>query len=92
MTINFKGIYDLQEYNHKIVYLTDYEIYLIISSFDMYDPSRHIYSNRIVGKDVTDIINNATVINDKMTLATFIEKLKQRTYTFDKYLKFIWLT
>lgn len=87
-----KLLYDLSDLNYKILYLPEYDWYIETKSFKNYNPSNHIHENKISGKDISSMIDNNVVARDQHSIATYIEGLKERNWTFDKDLKYIWLT
>jgi hypothetical protein len=88
---NKKIIYDLLEIGYTVVYLPDYGWYLLYQSGTFYNPSNHIHTSSITGKDVTELIDNfSSNFQDQKTTHTGINKVPDRTYTFDKDTNFIW--
>jgi hypothetical protein len=91
MKLNTKVIYDLLTYGITVLYLPDYGIYIAHTSSKFYNPSNQIFDITIEGKDITVMIENAgTMMLDKFTVETNLEKLKSRKFVFDASTHYIW--
>lgn len=85
-----KPVYDiLDALKYQVIYLQDYNMYIVHESSSFYNPSNHIHETTITGKDITELFEHyGSTFTDKYTLETTINKVKTRTYTFDKSLRF----